>query len=142
MPIRCWTGLLYTMLSLGLFGCNGSIIGLWSAYSYNKSELPISICERDLCDGVQDFTLMVDDNLEGDFRLEVMVDSEYYIYTFPLTAQLTKPSEQDDLWTLRVDNSENQTYPQEWTCWVRGKIADCTVDMEGDMVVDTYQIKR
>jgi len=126
----------FLWLTLGLMGCKGSIIGSWVAYSHNKSELPISICERDLCDGVQNFTLVVDEELEGDFRLEVMEDSEYYIYTFPLTAQLANPNEQTDLWTLRVDNSEKPSYSDEWTCWIRGRIADCTVDE------DTFQIKR
>ena len=80
----------------------------------------MSICERDLCHGVQDFTLEVDDALEGDFRLEIMEENEYYIYTFPLTAQLSKPDEQKDLWTMRVDNAENETYPEEWVCWGQG----------------------
>ncbi len=123
-------------LLFGLLGCKGTIIGNWSPYSYNKSELPISLCDRDLCNGMQNFSLFVDEELEGDFRLEVMVDSEYYIYTFPLTAQLTKPNEQQNLWTLRIDNAENTDYPEEWTCFVRGRITDCTVDE------DTYQLKR
>ena len=130
-------GIATALLSLCLTGCKNTIAGSWKPYSYNKFELPMSICERDLCSGVQNFSLEVDgDSLAGDFRLEVMEDNEYYIYTFPLTAQLSKPDEQKDLWTMRVDNAENETYPEEWVCWVRGRIADCTI---GE---DTYQIKR
>ena len=129
-------GIATALLSTSLVGCKNTIIGSWKPYSWNKYELPMSLCERDLCHGIQDFTLEVDEALEGDFRLEIMEENEYYIYTFPLTAQLSKPDEQKDLWTMRVDNSENETYPEEWTCWVRGRIADCTI---GE---DTYQIKR
>ena len=123
-------------LWLSIAGCENTIVGNWVAYSHNKSELPISICERDACSGMQNFTLLVEEDLSGDFRLEVMEASEYYIYTFPLTAQLTKPNEQEDLWTLQVDNSENETYPEQWSCWVRGRIADCTI---GESL---FQIKR
>ena len=129
-------GIATALLSMGLMGCRNTIMGSWKAYSWNKYELPMSLCERDLCHGVQDFTLEVDDALEGDFRLEIMEENEYYIYTFPLTAQLSRPDEQKDLWTMRVDNSENELYSEEWVCWVRGRIADCTI---GE---DTYQIKR
>lgn len=121
---------------LNVFGCRNTIMGNWEAYSHNKFELPVSECEREMCDGMQNFTLFVDDTLSGDFRLEVMEDNEYYIYTFPLTAQLTKPDEQKDLWTLQVDNTENPAYPESWTCWVRGRLADCTI---GE---DLFQIKR
>ena len=76
---------------MGLMGVENSIIGSWKPYSWNKFELPMSLCERDLCHGIQDFTLEVDDALEGDFRLEIMEENEYYIYTFPLTAQLSNP---------------------------------------------------
>ena len=128
---------LYSIVgSIFLTGCKNSIVGYWTAYSHNKFELPVSNCQRELCNGVQNFTLLVEEDLAGDFRLEVMQDSEYYIYTFPLTAQLTKPNEQQDLWTLMVDNAENEAYPDRWTCWVRGRISDCTI---GD---DLYQLKR
>ena len=93
---------------LSIFACRNAIMGNWVAYSHNKFRLPVSNCEREICDGMQNFTLEVDEALSGDFRLEVMVDNEYYIYTFPLTAQLTKPNEQKDLWTLQVDNTENR----------------------------------
>ena len=121
---------------LSMFACKNTIMGNWVAYSHNKFELPVSNCERELCDGMQNFTLEVDEELSGDFRLEVMVDSEYYIYTFPLTAQLTKHNEHKDLWTLQVDNTENLSSPERWSCWVRGRIADCNIG--GDL----FQIKR
>lgn len=105
------------------FGCVEGIVGLWKAYSLNKSGLPIN-------NGVQDFSLFIDEDLSGDFRLEVEKSNEYFIYTFPLVAELT-----DGEWVFQVDNSENEQYPEVWNCQLRGRLTDCLVEE------DVYQVK-
>ena len=108
---------------LTLFACVEGIVGIWEAYSFNKSGLPIS-------NGVQDFSLFVEEDLEGDFRLEIMQNNAGFIYTFPLTAESI-----DGDWVFLVDNSENETYPEVWDCQLRGRLTDCTVNE------DVFQVK-
>ena len=87
-----------------LFACVEGIVGIWDAYSFNKSGLPIS-------NGVQDFSLFVEEDLEGDFRLEIVQNNAVFIYTFQLIAESI-----DGNWQFLVDNSENETYPEVWDC--------------------------
>ena len=42
---------------LSIFACRNTIMGNWVAYSHNKLELPVSNCEREICDGMQDLHL-------------------------------------------------------------------------------------
>ena len=39
-------GIATALLSLCLTGCKNTIAGSWKPYSYNKFELPMSICEK------------------------------------------------------------------------------------------------
>ena len=39
-------GIATALLSMGLMGCRNTIVGSWKAYSWNKYELPMSLCEE------------------------------------------------------------------------------------------------
>ena len=123
------------MILFGLLGCS-EISGLWRDYSFNKAELPMENCDREICSGVEAFTMELNEDHVGDFRVELQKDNEFFIYTFPLQATVSNPSGAQDRWTLFVDNSENTDFPEEWYCWVRGRLVDCTV---GE---DLYQLQR
>jgi hypothetical protein len=103
-----------------------SIKGKWRDYSLNGAQIPATLCETSNdCVLVEQFTLELDKEFIGDFRIQIGRDDNHFIYTLPATA------EKIDLgWSVTVDNIDYPVITKEWLCDINGRLMVCDLDGE------------
>ena len=114
-----------------MLACN-NIEGQWRDYAFNGAQIPSSYCPSETnCLLIEQFSLELDDQFNGDFRLQIGREGEHYIYTLPVTAE-----PDGRLWLMSVDNSDYTLIAEEWSCDVDGRLMACNVSTE------EYQFRR
>ena len=74
---------------------------------------------------MEQFTLELDDDLVGDFRLQIGEEENHYIYTLPASAQ-----REENSWSVSITNSEYPKIAEQWLCDINGRLMTC--DINGD----------
>ena len=107
-----------------LLACN--IKGKWRDYSLNGAQIPADFCPAtNDCLTIEQFTLNLDDDLVGDFRLQIGEEETHYIYTLPASAQ-----REENAWSVSVVNTEYTKIAEQWFCDINGRLMTC--DINGD----------
>lgn len=120
------------MSFLLLVAC-ADISGQWRDYSYNKSEIPAQLCDKENCPTIEAFSLELEEKtLLGDFRLHILDVGENYIYTIPIEAVPVAGKE----WTFLADVTDYPDFDEQWSCKKVLSILDCEV---GE---DLFQFRR
>jgi len=115
---------------LAMMACN--ISGKWRDYSYNDFQIPAEYCETENnCWLIEKFTMELSKDFVGDFRVQIGLDEDHYIYTLPISAERSGGQ-----WLFSVDNSDYNKMPEEWTCDKTGGFLIC------DINDDKYQFRR
>ena len=116
---------------LAMLACN-NIEGKWRDYAFNGSQIPANHCwtESD-CFLIEQFSMELNEQFNGDFRIQIGREAEHYIYTLPISAE-----PDGRLWLLSVDNSDHTEIADRWSCDVDGRLMVCSVNAE------EYQFRR
>ena len=114
-----------------ILACN-NIKGKWRDYAFNTDQIPATYCETNTnCWLIEQFSMELNDEYDGDFRIQIGKEGEHYIYTLPMSAERSGRD-----WLMSVDNSDFTKIAEEWICDVTGRLMVCTVSGE------EYQFRR
>ena len=108
------------------------ITGKWRDYAFNGAQIPATFCETsNNCILIEQFSLELNEDLQGDFRIQIGREGEHYIYTLPASAIASGED-----WTVTIDNTDYPKMATEWLCDVTGRLLVC------DVAGETYQFRR